>query len=242
MAAANQSGAAAIDGAATQINSQFNATLTAADATAAQQVQTIGLVHQARLAQLTRTAAAASAKYGGTSTQAVAANAAVTVAQGTVARTAVLSRQVSAPQPDVDATGWALHGYVYNDQLQPVSAYSVFLVDEQNAYQSAYGFAYTDETGYFALNVPGPSGATKGQAQARQAGGAAAAPAPPPKLFVQVANAKAQPVYLSTSAFVPTTGAATFHNIALPAGEKPIGNPPSAIRKTALPPKKKKSS
>jgi len=234
MAAANQSGAAATDAAATQINSQLNATLAAADATAAQQVQTVSRVHQARLAQLTRTAAAVSAQYGATSTQAVAANAAVTVAQGTVARTAILSRQVSAPQPDVDATGWALHGYVYNDQLQPVSAYSVFLVDEQNAYQSAYGFAYTDETGYFVLNVPGATGGAQYQAEA--------APVPPPKLFVQVANAKAQPVYLSTSAFAPTTGAAIFQNIALPAGEKPIGNPPPAIRKTALPPKKKKRS
>ncbi len=222
-----------------QIDSDVTPALTATDAATTQRVQTLSLVQQARLAQLTRTAAAVSAKYGATSSQAVAAGAAVTAAQGTVARTAILSRQVSAPQPEVEATGWALHGYVYDDQLQPVSAHSVFLVDEQNAYQSAYGFAYTDDTGYFALNVPGPAGAAEGQAQPAPTGAAPVAPAPP-KLFVQVANTKAQPVYLSTTAFTPTTGTAAFQNIALPAGGKPIGNPPAAVRKTALPPAKKK--
>ena len=43
--------------------------------------------------------------------------AAVTAAQGTVARLAVLGQQVSPPQPEVDATGWVLHGRVYNDAI-----------------------------------------------------------------------------------------------------------------------------
>lgn len=222
-----------------KIDSEVGTSLAAADATAAQRVQALTSVHQARLAQLTRTAAAVTARFGAGSTQAVAAQAAVTATQGTVARTAILSRQVSAPVPDVAATGWALHGYVYDDQLQPVSAYCVFLVDEQNAYQRAYGFAYTDDTGYFVLNVSGSTGAAEGQGQP----GYAAAPAqPPPKLFIEVANASARPVYRSAAAFEPKIGAATFQNITLPAGEKPIGNPPRPIRRTALPPKKKKGS
>jgi hypothetical protein len=241
MSPATEADAATVtaDTIAGKIDSDVTTALTATDAATTQRVQTLGLVHQARLAQLTRTAAAVAAQYGAGSTQAAAANAAVTAAQGTVARLAVLGQQVSPPQPEVDATGWALHGYVYNDQLQPVSAYCVFLVDEQNTYQSAYGFAYTDATGYFVLNVPGSTAPAKGQTQPAPA--AAAAPAPAPKLFVQIANANAQPIYLSSAAFEPTTGAATFQNIALPAGEKPIGNPPRAVRKTALPPAKKSS-
>lgn len=236
MSPATEADAATVtaDTIAGQIDSDVTTALTATDAATTQRVQTLGLVHQARLAQLTRTAAAVAAQYGAGSTQAAAANAAMTAAQGTVARLAVLGQQVNPPQPEVDATGWALHGYVYNDQLQPVSAYCVFLVDEQNTYQSAYGFAYTDATGYFVLNVPGSTAPAKGQAQA-------AAAAPAPKLFVQIANASAQPIYLSSAAFEPATGEATFQNIALPAGEKPIGNPPRAVRKTALPPAKKSS-
>jgi hypothetical protein len=237
MSPATQSDAATVtaDTIEGKIDSDVATALAATDTATTRRVQTVGLVHQARLAQLTRTAAAVAAQYGTGSTQAVAANAAVTAAQGTVARLAVLGKQVNPPQPEVDATGWALHGYVYNDQLQPVSAYCVFLVDEQNAYQSAYGFAYTDATGYFVLNVPGPPAPVQGQAAPAQA-----TPAPPPKLFVQIADDSAQPVYLSSAAFEPTTGAATFQNIALPAGGKPIGNPPRAIRRTALPPAKKK--
>jgi hypothetical protein len=230
--------AAAATAASAAINSDLAAALAAADTSAARRVQTLSLVHQARLAQLTRTAASVTAQYGASSPQAVAAKAAVTKAQGTVARVAIVSRQMSTPPPQVAAGGWALHGYVYNAQQQPVSAYCVFLVDAQNAYQSAYGFAYTTETGYFQLNFAGDSGT--GQDQAPQAAPAAAAPTP--QLFVQIANASGQPVFLATTAFQPALGAPTFQNIVLPAGEKPLGDPPPEIRKIAFPPAKKSSA
>jgi hypothetical protein len=216
---------------AAKINSGVATALGAADDAAAQRVQ--GLVHQARLAQLTRTAANVTAQYGAGSPQATAAEDAVTTAQGTVARAAVVSQRVSTPAPQVAATGWVLHGRVYNAQLQPASAYCVFLVDAQNAYQGAYGFAYTDTTGYFLLNFAGaPTPAQPAQGATAQ---------PPPQLFVEVANASGQPVYLDSMAFQSTLGAATYRNVTLPAGEKPIGNPPPAVRKTALPPAKKGS-
>jgi hypothetical protein len=97
----------------------------------------------------------------------------------------------------------------------------VFLADAEKAYQRAYGFAYTDNTGYFLLNYPGPASADR--------------QAPAPQLFLEVADAKAQPVYLSTTPFQPAPGTVTYQNVILPSGDQPIGNPPNPIRKTAMP-------
>jgi hypothetical protein len=60
-------------------------------------------------------------------------------------------------------------------------------------------------------------------------------------LFVEIANSKAHPVYLAPTAFTPTIGSATYQNITLPVGEKPLGDPPQAIRAIALPAAEKKS-
>ncbi len=200
------------------VNTKVASAVTAADSVASQSLQTLGLVHQARVAQFTRIANNAVARYGPTSPQAVAAQAAVKTSQATVARISAVHLQVSAPLPKVTATGWALYGHVYNAQLKPVSAYTVFLVDQEKAYQSAYGFAYTDSTGSFEINYPGSS----------------QAPATIP-LFLEIANANAMPVYIATVAFQPSPGSATYQDVTLPAGEPIIGDPPPAIRAIALP-------
>ncbi len=96
--------------------------------------------------------------------------------------------------PQVSAKGWALYGHVFDDEQpapKPLARYTVFLVDDQKTYQEAYGFAYTDETGYFLLSYSGT--ATGAGAQGKAASGAA------PNLFVEIADTKAQPVYLSTT-------------------------------------------
>src|SRR6266851_1042895 len=49
------------------------------------------------------------------------------------------------------------------------------------------------------------------------------------------ATVAGQPVYLSSTAFNPTVGTATYVAVHLATGRKPIGDPPSAIRGTALP-------
>jgi hypothetical protein len=49
-------------------------------------------VHQARLAQLTRTAASITARYGAGSPQATAAEAKVTASKATIARVATVSQ------------------------------------------------------------------------------------------------------------------------------------------------------
>jgi hypothetical protein len=221
-----------------ELQTQINSGLATADNNAAQSMGTLKLVHQARVANLTRTAAFLKAKYGPDDPRVKSAQDAVAGEKVTVARVAVVHQQVSTPAPQVATTGWALYGRVFNAQIQPVTGYTVFLVDAQKNYQQAYGFAYTDRTGYFLINFPGPNSAnTSASAATANTGSSAAAP----QLFVEVANANAMPVYLSATAFQPVIGAATYQNIVLPAGEKPIGDPPPEIRAVALPSQKKKS-
>ena len=257
MSAPTQPGSSTTSPTVAEINNSVASELSTADSAAAQAVQSSSNIYNARLAQQTRAAANITARFGANSPQAAAAEAKVTASKATVARVTILNQQVSAAAPQVAATGWALYGHVYNAQLQPVSAYTVFLVDAQNAYQSAYGFTYTDSTGYFLISFAGEPAASQsqdGSSSSRRRRSQAAAgrshpgeedqasePAQPATqtsspLFVEIANANAQPVYLSKTAFQPTLGAATYQNITLPAGEAPIGDPPPAIRPIALPP------
>jgi hypothetical protein len=204
-----------------QLQQNLNSSLSSADTASTQTVQNLKLVKQARLSQLTRTAAALKAKYGAGNASVVAAEAAVSSGKATVSRISAVHQQIATPTPQVTATGWALQGMVSNSTLQPVAKLTVFLVDSKKTYQQQYGFAYTDSTGYFLINYAGdPAG---GQAQT------------PPQLYIEIANASGKPIYLSTTAFSPAAGSITYQSIALPAGEKPIGDPPEAIRKVAIP-------
>jgi hypothetical protein len=240
---------ASISDATTEANlgTEVSKALSSADSTTATRTRYLGLVHQARLAQLTRTAASVTAQFGKSSKQAQAAEASVSACKATVSLLTAATQQVNTPAPPVAPTGWALHGRIYNSQLQPSESYTVFLVDSQNTFQSAYGFTYTDSTGYFLLNFAGTPPAQNQQEPpaSQQAGQPPTSAATettsqvPAELFVEIANSKGQPVYLAKVPFVPTTGVALYQNITLPAGEKPIGDPPQSIRNTALPPTKK---
>jgi hypothetical protein len=221
--------------AAEQINSSVNTVLTAADGISADRIQNLSLVHQARVSRLARTATSVAAQYGTKSKEATAAQEAVAAARTTAARIDLVHQQVATTAPQVAAAGWALHGRVYNAQVQPVSGHTVFLVDSQKYYQRAYGFAYTDNTGYFLINFAGETPAPSGQS-------AAASQSLGIELFVQIANTDAKPVYLSSTAFQPSLGNAVYQNITLPAGEPVIGDPPEAIRKVALPSSKNDSA
>jgi hypothetical protein len=200
------------------IDSNIVSALTAVDAIANQRIQTLGLVLLARRARLTR-AAAAVERYGTQSYQAIAARTAVDASTLAVARVAVVSRQAATSPPQVAESGWALYGHVYNSQLQPVSAYTVFLVDSKNTFQQQYGLTYTKGDGSFEIIFQGPSNASDTA----------------PQLFVEIANAKAQLIYLSPTAFQPQTGLATYQNITLPEGEPVIGDPPAGVKEVAMP-------
>lgn len=214
---------------ASELGKQVTAGLASADNIAAQRVQTLMWVHQARAAQLSRTLAGLKADDPGVKS----AEAAVAAANTDTARAAVVHQQVTTPEPQVTSTGWALHGRVFDLALKPVSGFTVFLVDAAKAYQQGYGFSYTDDTGYFVLNYAAgdPAASTK----------SAAATAAQPDLFVEITDSKARPVYLSPEAFQPVLGNATYQTIVLPADDKAIGTPPAQIRKVAVPKPKKKA-
>jgi hypothetical protein len=205
------------------IDSTFQSVAAAADTNSATAVSTLSLIQQARLSNQTRAVNLAVAVFGKDSAQATTATQAVTATTAKSARLAALTQQVTTPTPTVAATGWALHGRVYSSALAPQSGYAVFLVDAQKNYLSDYGYSYTDKTGYFLISYPGPAGSTKP--------GAVAAP----RLFLQITDAKANPVLLSETAFVPVTGQATYQSVTLPAGDKKLGNLPADIRAVALP-------
>jgi hypothetical protein len=211
-----------------QLTDEFSNTLTSADTSAAQGIQVLQQVHQARLSLLTRTAASLKAQYGAEDPRVKAAQTAVTATTETVGRIALVSQQLSAPVPQVPTNGWVLHGHVVDAEQatpKPLAKYTVFLVESQNTYQEAYGFTYTDEMGYFQLSYEGTESKTPSRAA--------------PELFVQVANTKGLPVYLDDKAFQPTVGSATYRKVL--SGTQPIGDPPDAIRNIAIPSQKKPS-
>ena len=220
------------------IGSHITSNLAAADEIAAERVLTFGWVHQARAAQLSRTAASLKAQYGANDPGVKTAESAVAAANAIAAQAAVVQRQVTTADPQVAANGWALHGRVFDAQLAPASGYTLFLVDSAKSYQQAYGFAYTDDTGYFLLNYPGPdpaSGRTAEPASGKAPSASAAQAETAAELFVEIADTRGRPVFLSATGFEPLVGGASYQNIVLSAGQPPIGDPPPEIRQLAIP-------
>ena len=103
-----------------------------------------------------------------------------------------------APWAAVPEAAWALEGRVYNTQLRPASDYIVFFVDILKNYVSGCGFAYTDTTGYFLIDVPGNAALPPGKT-----------------LFVQVATRAGNPVYLSALPFYFVPGMIAYQSITL---------------------------
>jgi hypothetical protein len=205
-----------------QINETTAAALASADTGSAQTILNLKMVHNARLSQLKRTADTLKKQLGPNDPSVKAAEAAVNVGSAKVARISVVHQELDTPPPQVAADGWALHGRVYSSDLKPLARYTVFLVDSQKTYQEAYGFAYTDDTGYFLFNVSGAKTT--------------------PPLFLAMTNTKGEPAYLSATPFQPAPGSVTYQNITLPSGAQPLGDPPPAIRDLALPSRKSKPS
>ncbi len=219
------------DGAGTgpaQAAEELNAGLAAADARVKDGAAGLQRIHQARLSQATRSVATLTAQYGADDPRVTAAQAYVAATQSAVARVALMCGQFELPAVQVSAAGWTLQGRVVDAKLQALARHTVFIVDERKAFLRQYGFAYTDAQGRFALSY---------------AGADPTAPAPAASsLFIEVANTAALPVYLAATPFEPVAGAASYVDVVLPAGAKPIGDPPVPIREIALPPAKGKAS
>jgi hypothetical protein len=171
------------------------------------------------------------AHYGAASPEATAAQAALSASQAVAVRSDVVNRQLNTPAPAVPAGGWVLYGHVYDANGAPVSAQTVFLATAQGAFQSEYGYAYTDDTGYYSLTVDAPA-----VAPAPPPAGNGPAAASTPELCLAVTNQKRQLVYLSSTPFEPTAGTATYNYAHLSAGGQTIGVPPRGAKNPAPPP------
>jgi hypothetical protein len=213
-----------------QISETTSAALASADAGSSQTVLNLQMVHHARLSQLKRTADALKKQLGPDDPSVQEAEAAVKVGSSKIARISVVHQELDTPPPQVAPDGWVFHGRVYSSDLKPHAKYTVFFVDGQKSYQEAFGFAYTDDTGYFLFNVAGPQTGTPTGTQ------------PTPPLFLAMTNTKGEPIFLSATPFQPAPGSVTYQNITLPSGAHPLGDPPPAIRAVALPSRKSKPS
>jgi hypothetical protein len=193
-------------------------------------------VQAARLAGLKRAATAAAAAYGAQSKEATDASAAVAVAQARTGQLQVAAQKASTPTPAVAPTSWALHGRVYDASQNPQERYTVFLVDAQKNYLSEYGFSYTDSTGYFLINYPGPANQSASNSKPSGLGAASTSSgSTPPEAYIQVYDANANPVISSTSPFTPVIGQARYQVLTLPAAKQTLGDPPAEVRAVATP-------
>ncbi len=235
--------------ASTASEAQFDgaaaAAVASADATSASNIESLGLIHQARTARLAREVTNLTALHGGTSAIVVAALAAQTNAQAMATRVELVRRQAVASAPTVTSTGWAVWGHVYETPSTPLSGYTIFLVDSQKTYQSQYGFATTAADGSFAIVYDGEAAASVGESGATlaPASPAAARTAEPlvpsiPTLFLSMTNTDAQLVPTASNSLALAAGKALYIDTIVPAGA-PTSDLPAEVQKTAQPPTQK---
>ena len=218
---------------ASNLRSQLTDALAKADGTAAGGVQHLQRVYQARASQLSRTAAGLKAMYGAKDAGVIRAEAALSAAKAVSSQLAVVHRQLTTPEPEVAPEGWVLHGHVYVEKDKPAAGFTVLLANAANAYQQAYGFASTDDTGYFRLKHDGERAASAGKSAPKEA--------PVTELFIEVFDLKGRFAYQSKEAFEPVTGKATYQDIDLSKGNRARGTLPASIPRVDRPkPKPKK--
>jgi|CZKX01.1.fsa_nt_gi hypothetical protein len=219
------------------------------DSQTAQQFTGLAQVRQARSKQLQREAATLLKTYGPKDPGVLAVQASLQNEQTFASRLGVVSATTSITAPTAPANGWVVYGHVRNADLTPGPQLTVFLADQQSrAWLMPYGYAFTDQTGYFTLSyAPSPTGkpdtvlaappATDKNASGTQ--GAAPAAAGPLTAFLEVSNPACKLVYVDATAMSITGGATIYRDIVLSA-EVPLGTPPCEPGAPAsVPPAKK---
>lgn len=206
-----------------QLGPDLAAAFASADTSSTQVLQNMRLIHEARLSQQKRTAAALKKQYGESNEEVKAAEQSVRLTTARVAAIHAVYQQASTPAPQVTSTGWALQGRVYHstEASEPAAHYTVYFTDSNNTFQRQYGVAYTDTTGLYLINYAGDD-------QQKEQG-------TEPQLQIQIANTKGKLVYISATPFQPVIGTASYLDIYLPQGETVLGDPPPAVRKIVMP-------
>jgi hypothetical protein len=125
--------------------------------------------------------------------------------------------RVSATPPVVNERGWALHGFVRNQQLQGQPKLTIALFDRSNRWIESLGHTCTDDRGYFQLCfVPGKETALE---QGRE-------------LFVHISNPKQKELYRDKKPMLAVLGETKYREIII-GEETTVCSPPSSPQKPA---------
>jgi len=213
---------------ASELRSSLTEALGQVDTAAAGRVQLLQRVYQARASLLSRTADELKARHGAKDSGVQRAEAATTAARTASSQLTSLHLRFTTPDPEVAPGGWLLHGRVFNESRKPMAGFTVFFVDAAKAYRQAYGYASTDETGYFLLRHDDRA-SDKGTAADEDVG----------DLFVEVTDLKGRLAYLSDTPFRPVVGAAVYQDIVTESAST-RGEPPAEVRKVSVPKRKPK--
>jgi hypothetical protein len=193
------------------------------DSQTAQQLTGLTQIRQARLSQQQREAATLATEFGADDADVVALNTSIGVQQSFTSVLAVTRDIATIAAPTVPTNGWVLYGHIRDNKLQPIATLTICLADEQKNFLSAYGYAYTDTTGYYILTyTPDPS-----------------APAPAPlSAYLEILNSSGQAIYIDSAAFSLNPGASLLRDLML-TSQTPLGGPPPGTPPVKIPKPKK---
>lgn len=215
---------------ASELRSSLTEAFGQVDTAAAGRVQLLQQVYQARASLLSRRADELMALYGAKDSGVKSVEAAIAAARTASSQLTSLHLRFTTPDPDVAPDGWVLHGRVFNESREPMAGFTVFFVDAAKAYKQAYGYASTDDTGYFLLRYG--SSRTSDEGAAGEGRGI--------NLFVEVTDLKGRLAYLSDTAFQPVAGATAYQDIVLTESGSSKGAPPAKVREVGMPKRKSK--
>lgn len=193
------------------------------DPQTAQQLTGLTQIRQARLSQQQRQAATLATEFGADDADVVTLNASIGVQQSFSSVLGVARDIATIAAPTVPTNGWALHGHIRDNKLQPIATLTVCLADEQKNFLSAYGYAYTDDTGYYMITyTPDPS-----------------TPAPAPlSAYLEILNSSGQAIYIDSAAFTLNPGTSLLRDLML-TSQTPLGGPPPGTPPVKIPKPKK---
>jgi hypothetical protein len=123
--------------------------------------------------------------------------------------------RVNATAPVVNERGWALHGFVRDQELQGQPKLTIALFDRSNRWIESLGYTCTDDRGYFQLCfVPGKEIRLE---QGRE-------------LFVHISNPKQQELYRDKKPMLAALGETKYREIII-GEEATVCSPPSSPQK-----------
>ena len=151
--------------------------IAAADDARAALLQSLGALRSARGNALARERARLADKHGDADPRVAELDLRIAGNAGLVRDVTVETDHARTSIPVVDASAWAVHGYVRDASLAGVKGVNVALYDAAGRWLSQYGYNCTDERGHFQLVVklpattPTRSADTAGSSSGPSAGG-----------------------------------------------------------------------